>query len=509
MTRALRSLLGLVTLAACGFGLVYLFHVLDPASTRHDELLLHVRFPEAGNLVVGSAVRTRGVQVGEVRSIELTADGTGALVGLAIEQSHAPIVRTGSRFWIVRPRFEGITRGVEGLDTLLRNPYVVFDTPADADPSPAPRGALLVGLDTPPEESALPPLEDGDLSFSVHFARSFGVDTGAPVVLRDIRVGEVRSVELDSSGQWATLSLAVRSRYRNTVRDRSEFWIQKPSVQSGWLASNIRATELGSLLTGPVVAFYTPDGPSGPLVPGAALRGRSDPPEIPDTLSGPMVYVEPKSRTEASRLAEAATQTAGNLAGVSYTFEESGLLRRTRHALEGTALLLRRDGKLYAATTRSLADGHFTVSGWLSAADLDAEDWKIRGASGWLSGAAPRWKARGKVDLAILELKAEIGVAGMDAATLKTEPDPSRPLQLVAYRGAERPEFVVLPPDTAAAGPIPGVFPISREQAPLLTLWEGAVALDGDGHAVGLLGRAEPLSDQPALIALELLRGWK
>jgi hypothetical protein len=448
------------------------------------------------------------VQVGEVRSIELTADGTGALATVAIGARHAPLLRAGSRFWIVRPRFEGITRGVAGLDTLLRNPYVVFDTPPDGDPAPAAAGALLVGLSAPPEESGLAPPEPGDLILRIQFARSFGVDPGAPVVLRDIRVGEVRSVELDTAGQWATVAVAVRARYRKTVRTNSAFWIQRPSVQSGWLASNLRANELGSLLTGPAVAYYTPEGSSEPLRNAAVIRGQPEPPEIPESLSGPMVYVEPKDGSEASRLADAAARAAETLAGISYTFDELGLVRRTHHAREGTAVLLRRDGKLYAATTRTLSDGHYTLTDLFSSADLEAQSWKIRGSTGWQSDAAPRWRASGGADLAVLELEAEAGPAGLDPAALQTGLDPSQAIQLVAFRGGEPPEFVVLPPHTSRPGPSADVFPIAPEQAPFLTLWQGALALDAAGRPVGLLGHARVLSDQPALIALQSLRSW-
>jgi MlaD protein len=509
MTRTIRSLVGLLTLAACLLGLAHLFRLLDPAATRAGQISLHIRFPDAGNLVEGSPVRTRGVQVGEVRSIELTADGTGALVTLAVFARHAPLLRAGSRFWIVRPRFEGITRGVEGLDTLLRNPYVVFDTPADSDPVPVPDGALLVGLDGAPDESSLPPTQPGDLLVSVQFARSFGVDPGAPVVLRDIRVGEVRAVELDSGGQWAAVSLAVRSRYRNTVRSTSAFWIQKPTVQSGWLASNIRASELGSILTGPSVAYFTPEGPSEALQSGAVIRGQLEPPEIPDSLSGPLVYVEPKSGSEATRLAEAAAHAGESLAGISYTFDQTGFLRHRHHSREGSALLLRRSGKLYAATTRTLSDGHYTVSDTFSAADLSGECWKIRGPSGWLSDAAPLWVPEADADFAVLDLKAEVGASGVDLATLVADLDPAQPLQLVAFRGSDRPEFVVLPPHTAAAGSRPGVYPIPPDHAPFLAVWQGALVLDPKGRAVGLLGHTAPLSEQPALVALKLIRDWK
>jgi hypothetical protein len=429
---------------------------------------------------------------------------------MAIERSHHGLVRRGSRFWIVRPRFEGLTRGVEGLDTLLRNPYVVFDTPEDGDLEPVQAGTLLVGLSAAPADHELPPLGSGDRLYTVQFARSYGLDAGAPVLLRDIRVGEVRSVELDTSGQWSSVLIAVRARYGQTVRTNTVFWVQKPSVQSGWLASNIRASELGSLLTGPSLAFHTPEGPGEPLQGGAVVRGRLEPPELPDEVTGPIVYVAPKNSGEAERLTQAAQNAAPALAGLTYTFEEEGLLSNRRYVREGTALLVRGPGgRTYAVTSRSLCDGGYVVSDTFSRADVTGEQWRLRGAAGWSSVARRVWTAPSGADLAVLELQAEGAGQGVERGELAGGPVAGQGLQLVAFRGERGPEFVVLPAQAVAAARKPGVHMLERDYGKGLERWEGAVALDGHGRVVGLVGRTGPLSTDAAVIGLQLLKAWE
>jgi hypothetical protein len=510
MQRPLRSLIGLATLVAAAAGLWYLFRLLDPAAARHGELVLQVRFAAAGNLSSGAAVRTRGVQVGEVRSIALSPDGTGVLLQVAVARKHQGLVRAGSRFWIVRPRFEGITRGVEGLDTILRNPYVVFDTPEGGSLEPVAAGSLLVGLEASPSDHDLPALQSGDLVFSVLLARSFGLEAGSAVLLRDIRVGEVRSVELDASGQWSSVTVAIRSRYRRTARKQSVFWVQKPAVQSGWLASNIRATELGSLLSGPTLAYFTAgDGGGEPLADGAVVRGALEAPEIPATLAGPMVYVPPRDGNEADRLARAARAIGPHLVGISYSFREDGVFRTYRYVLEGTALLIRDGPRVLAVVPRSLSEGTYVISDYFSRADVSEQQWKLRSGGDGALDARPVWKAAGGADLALLEPVAAPEAQGLERSQLGARLDPRRPLQLVSFRGNAEPELVLLPAHALEASGQAGVFPISGEYARALAKWEGAVALDEQGRPVAILGRRGELDKQPALISLELLASYE
>jgi len=64
-----------------------------------------VSFADGGGLRVGqTAVRYRGVQVGEVTGVELSQDEKRAVVRIRLTRTGAGLAREGSRFWIVRPR---------------------------------------------------------------------------------------------------------------------------------------------------------------------------------------------------------------------------------------------------------------------------------------------------------------------------------------------------------------------------------------------------------------------
>src|SRR5690606_25877991 len=132
MTR-LRYLVGLATLVGAALAGWWLIDLLR--ADGHEGLYtLRLEFRDVRGLRAGADVKHRGVPVGSVRRIELREDGERAVVDAVLEPAAARLVRYGSKFWIVTPRFLGLAQGATGLDTLIRDAYVSFLTPPDAGP---------------------------------------------------------------------------------------------------------------------------------------------------------------------------------------------------------------------------------------------------------------------------------------------------------------------------------------------------------------------------------------
>lgn len=116
----LRYLIGLVTLAIAAAFAWFLFGLLGDED-RSGSFMLRLEFRDVRGLKAGADVRYRGVPVGAVHEVGLSADGEKGVVTIRFADEGARLARLSSRFWIVVPRFSGLTAGATGLETLVRD----------------------------------------------------------------------------------------------------------------------------------------------------------------------------------------------------------------------------------------------------------------------------------------------------------------------------------------------------------------------------------------------------
>ena len=277
--KLLRLLTGVGTLAAGLLGGIYLWSLL---SSEHDADAIAVTlvFDSVQGLHEGAAVHYRGVRVGEVRQIRLGGGGDAAEVLCSFEPWARSTLRVTSRFWVVRPRFLGVVRGVSGLETLVKDSYVTYSSPTGS--ALLPMHARVPGLATPPEGgtgSALPPPHPGDLEITVVFSDSRGLEAGDPVRHRGLPVGVVSGVELARDAGGVVVAARIDRRYRRAVTDESRFWVAQPSIDVGWLRG-LDVHDIDALLAGAYLTFYTPERRSAaPTTDGSVFVGE---PERPD-----------------------------------------------------------------------------------------------------------------------------------------------------------------------------------------------------------------------------------
>jgi len=486
----IRYLIGTLTLIAAIAGAIWIVRILRNLDDRPG-LAVQIEFRDARGLRAGAGVRYRGVTVGTVRAVSIGADGERAVASVLLDPPGAAQACVNSAFWIVTPRFSGLASGsgVTGLDTLVRDAYVAFQTPVERG-SPMVAGSLIAGRERPPaaiEPEALEDVEHGDLLMSLLVPENHGLRVGSAVIFRGMQTGDVRSVELAADGTHVEVKLRVARRHRQTVTDKTEFWVARPAL-TGALFSGFTVTDMNALLS-PFVGYYGEPGKgvmveSGFRAAAAAERPKFEMADVP---------------AEALRRATAGGEPIPEdlvLVRIVYeaierdTWSPDDPIHR-----EGSGVLFRdREGRWVVVTARSLVDGSYTErDAWGGDADVSDEQIKVRLPSGAVLRAGRVWVHQEGADLAALLLA--------DApADLR-----GTPLARLQFAGTVEPGTG--PHALRGVGPDGAVAPqtnVGDDKAAALADHLGAAVTAGD-RVVGIWGRAQPLEDLPKTIALELL----
>ncbi|MBX3462596.1 MAG: MCE family protein [Planctomycetes bacterium] len=482
---SLRYLLGTLVLAGAVLGAAWFVHLLRNLDDRPG-LPLQVEFRDARGLRAGADVRYRGVRVGTVRSVAVTADGLKATASLLLDVEGAAQACVGSAFWIVTPRFGGLTGSTSGLDTLVRDAYVAFETPAERGSRLA-AGSQVAGRERPPAGSEpLDELEPGDLRMVVLVPENHGLRPGSPVVFRGMQVGDVRSVVLAADGSHVEVALRIARRHRQTVTDRCQFWVARPQL-SGALFSGFTLTDANALLS-PYVAYYGEPGDGVPVQDGHRIAAQ---PSRPAREAAGV----PAEAMRRAAPAPAAAPGGDGLVLVRITY--SAIERDTWspddpiHRQGTGTLFVDRAGRAVVVTARSLVDGAFTerdLFGTLPT--VTDEQTKVMLPDGTVLRAGRVWVDGEGQDLALLLLEdAPPDLRGTEAGRLCFDDAPSAGAE-VAVRCAG-----------ADGGPV----------AP--SAWEGAAAtgdrlggatVAGD-KVIGVVGRRRALEDVASIVPLQRL----
>lgn len=395
----LRYFIGLLTLVGAIVAAVWIVRLLRSLDERPG-LSLTVEFRNARGLRAGTDVRYRGVTVGTVRSVAISGDGKKAVAQLLLEPTGAAHACVNSSFWVVTPRFGGLTGGATGLDTLVRDSYIAFYTPPGSESELSP-GSLIAGRERPPvdaEPEALDEVEHGDLLMTLLVPENYELKPGSSVIFRGVRTGDVRSVTLAPSGTHVEVQLRIKREHRQTVTDKTRFWVGRPNV-SGALLSGFTVTDISALLT-PYVSYYGAPG-EGVLVQDG-YRAAAE-------LARPEFEVSPvpgKALAQDST-GEPAVNDDVMLVRITYAAVERDMLSADDEILRhGTGVLfLDRSGRSVVVTARSLIDASVTEGDAWGDPEIADEVTKVHLADGTVMRAHRVWVDSQGQDLAALVLE--------------------------------------------------------------------------------------------------------
>ena len=209
-----------------------------------------VRFDTADGIVAGKTeVRCRSVKVGVVKRVKLAEDLKSVMTYLELDSDAENLLRSGTRFWVVRPRFSFTE--FSGVDTLISGSYIELD--------PGPPGGSpqtdFIGLESPSATSHSVP----GLRLVLTAEATGSLSVGSPIYYRGFEVGRIDGRRLERDGSKVTYDVFISEEYSYLVRENTRFWNTSGlDISAGAEGFKLRTPSLQAMLSGGVSFGVTP-----------------------------------------------------------------------------------------------------------------------------------------------------------------------------------------------------------------------------------------------------------
>lgn len=220
--------------------------------------------PTVGSVSAGSGIYYRGIQVGYVLGYSLDEDQSGVTFTVFIAAPHDKLVRDQSRFWNASGidlslTSSGMNVRTESLQSVLTG-GIAFDTDrkySDTAQSQEGREFTLYASFSRAEEAGFHLRR----SFLIYFKEDSlgGLDVGAPVLFRGIKIGQVSGVRIVMDPKTGEVEVPVTVQIEpERLNFSSAVGMTEAQLESlhykylkDWVKKGLRAQlQSGSLLTG-------------------------------------------------------------------------------------------------------------------------------------------------------------------------------------------------------------------------------------------------------------------
>ena len=220
---------------------------------------------DSKSVSVGAPVIYRRMQVGEVITHDLTADGEHIEAKIFINEKYAGLVRKDSVFWKnggikINASLDGI-RLETGTITSLIAGGIAFKNPDTANKKMVAAKAnlsftLYESLHDATE--AIPALLPKGLNIHLRAKNSKSFSQGSPVLYKHIEVGEVICVRLAENAEDIILDIFISEKYTHLLQTTSRFYnVSGITVEGGLSGLKVKTGSLKSILKGGL-SFFTP-----------------------------------------------------------------------------------------------------------------------------------------------------------------------------------------------------------------------------------------------------------
>lgn len=187
----------------------------EPPVVKADEAGKEIvlQSEKLGSIGVGSPVYYRGIDAGEVQGYELGNDRRSVFIQIFVKSPFDELVKGNSRFWNVSGidlsmDSEGFNLHTESLQSMLLG-GIAFDTPQAIEASIENVEELVFTL-----HESLETIEEQSFTRKITFVLFFegsvrGLNIGAPVEFKGIKIGKVIDVRLEFDPEETTFRIPV------------------------------------------------------------------------------------------------------------------------------------------------------------------------------------------------------------------------------------------------------------------------------------------------------------
>ncbi len=211
-------------------------------------LKMTLQIPTAQGLEADiTKVMYRGFEAGVVTDITFDEYKKIITAHINIDPRAEFIFREGTRFWIVKPELS-INR-VRHLDTLIKGSYIAFE------PGDGVYKDHFMLQEAPLTDEILP----AGKSFSLVSENSKSFAVAAPILYRNLQVGEITDFDLDADGLKVRGEILIYKKYAHLIKTNSVFWKSGGiKINAGLDGVKIESGTMATLLAGGIT-FTNPD----------------------------------------------------------------------------------------------------------------------------------------------------------------------------------------------------------------------------------------------------------
>ena len=193
-----------------------------------------------------------GIKIGQVTGVQVNKnDVTKVDATLMLEKKAAIISKRGTIFWKVEPKVT-LTE-ISGLSTILSGVYIGVMPPSKDKLELA---GMSDQFDFQAESTAPIDAFDPGLRFKLKADES-DLKIGAPIMFRDIVVGDVENVILTKTG--VEYSMHIQEDYAHLIKENSKFWkISGVDIRASLAGIRISMDSLASVIAGGI-ALSSPE----------------------------------------------------------------------------------------------------------------------------------------------------------------------------------------------------------------------------------------------------------
>ncbi|MGF1741492.1 MlaD family protein [Vibrio profundum] len=223
------------------------FRALDiPPPDIHARGGLNIRLiaRDLGGISVGSQILYRKIPIGEVYGYQLIDKDHGVLIQASINKEYKHIITEDSRFWNISG--VGAHLGADGIDVQLTSlgallsGAIAVDSPNGGEPAvnnqefKLYRDIKTAGRGIPiritlPDNNQIKP-------------------SGAPIMFRDIQIGQVTTLELSKDRNSTIAHAAIQPAFEDMLTDHTRFVLEEPQLSFSSM-DNLSNLVMGNYLT--------------------------------------------------------------------------------------------------------------------------------------------------------------------------------------------------------------------------------------------------------------------